>query len=95
MSKDEYNCCPICTEELDPTDKSFIPCPCGYQVRQPFVSCLFVFNNLARLFFSHPSNIVCVYLQIQSLIQQRTFDRLLVCVISHFSQTLFLFLFEK
>ena len=25
--------CPLCVEEMDTTDLSFLPCPCGYQVR--------------------------------------------------------------
>jgi hypothetical protein len=25
--------CPLCIEELDDTDRHFIPCKCGYQVR--------------------------------------------------------------
>jgi hypothetical protein len=24
--------CPICMEELDPSDRNFFPCPCNYQV---------------------------------------------------------------
>jgi hypothetical protein len=24
--------CPLCVEEIDQTDKNFLPCPCGYQV---------------------------------------------------------------
>ncbi|KAG1659429.1 hypothetical protein FOA52_001100 [Chlamydomonas sp. UWO 241] len=32
--------CPLCVEELDSTDASFYPCPCGYQV------CLFCYGQL-------------------------------------------------
>ncbi|RYG62320.1 hypothetical protein EON64_18020 [archaeon] len=24
--------CPLCVEEIDQSDKNFLPCPCGYQV---------------------------------------------------------------
>ncbi|OWZ21182.1 hypothetical protein PHMEG_0004299 [Phytophthora megakarya] len=30
--EDEPDCCPLCMEELDITDKTFNACPCGYQV---------------------------------------------------------------
>ncbi|GLD95190.1 hypothetical protein PINS_up003832 [Pythium insidiosum] len=30
--EDEGDCCPLCMEELDLTDKTFDACPCGYQV---------------------------------------------------------------
>lgn len=33
--------CPICTEELDLTDTSFIPCPCGFRL------CLFCHHRIA------------------------------------------------
>jgi hypothetical protein len=26
--------CPLCIEQMDDTDISFLPCPCGYQVGQ-------------------------------------------------------------
>ncbi|KAL5216118.1 hypothetical protein ABZP36_007519 [Zizania latifolia] len=32
--------CPICYEDLDPTDSSFRPCPCGFQL------CLFCYNTI-------------------------------------------------
>lgn len=31
--EEEPECCPLCMEELDLTDKTFNACPCGYQVR--------------------------------------------------------------
>ena len=35
MSDDEEDThCPLCVEEMDVSDKNFIPCPCGYRVRQ-------------------------------------------------------------
>ncbi|KAI6709837.1 hypothetical protein PZA11_000442 [Diplocarpon coronariae] len=37
---DDEECCPLCVEEFDLSDKNFRPCPCGYQV------CQFCFNNL-------------------------------------------------
>ncbi|KAF3357186.1 hypothetical protein VdG1_05986 [Verticillium dahliae VDG1] len=39
FEEDEDNC-PLCIEELDLSDRSFRPCPCGYQV------CQFCFNNI-------------------------------------------------
>ena len=34
MSDDEEDThCPLCVEEMDDSDKNFIPCPCGYRVR--------------------------------------------------------------
>jgi CCR4-NOT transcription complex subunit 4 len=24
--------CPLCVEEFEATDKTFLPCPCGYKV---------------------------------------------------------------
>ncbi len=35
MTEDETDCCPLCMEELDLTDKTFDACRCGYQV--PFI----------------------------------------------------------
>lgn len=33
MSDDEEDhTCPLCEEEMDLSDKNFIPCPCGYRV---------------------------------------------------------------
>ncbi|KAF0685145.1 Aste57867_22916 [Aphanomyces stellatus] len=32
MSEEEVDCCPLCMEELDLTDKTFDACRCGYQV---------------------------------------------------------------
>lgn len=29
---EENNICPLCVEEIDLSDKSFFPCPCGYKV---------------------------------------------------------------
>ncbi|KAJ2898578.1 RNA recognition domain-containing protein [Zalerion maritima] len=37
---DEDDTCPLCIEEFDLSDRSFKPCPCGYQV------CQFCFNNI-------------------------------------------------
>ena len=34
------NLCPLCTEEMDITDRSFRPCKCGYQI------CLWCYNNI-------------------------------------------------
>jgi CCR4-NOT transcription complex subunit 4 len=31
--EEENDCCPLCMEELDLTDKTFTACPCGYQVK--------------------------------------------------------------
>mmetsp|Transcript_3153 Transcript_3153/g.9000 ORF Transcript_3153/g.9000 Transcript_3153/m.9000 type:complete len:448 (-) Transcript_3153:3154-4497(-) len=32
MADDEEDVCPLCIEEMDITDKNFMPCPCGYRV---------------------------------------------------------------
>ncbi|KAK3280763.1 hypothetical protein CYMTET_11414 [Cymbomonas tetramitiformis] len=29
---EQHDSCPLCTEDLDATDKNFRPCPCGYQI---------------------------------------------------------------
>lgn len=28
----EESTCPLCVEEMDLSDKNFLPCPCGYRV---------------------------------------------------------------
>jgi CCR4-NOT transcription complex subunit 4 len=33
VDDDEDECCPLCVEEFDLSDRNFRPCPCGYQVR--------------------------------------------------------------
>lgn len=35
--EEEQDCCPLCMEELDITDKTFDACPCGYQVSARFL----------------------------------------------------------
>ncbi|KAK3998333.1 general negative regulator of transcription subunit 4 [Cladorrhinum sp. PSN332] len=37
---DEDDCCPLCIEDFDLSDRNFRPCPCGYQI------CQFCFNNI-------------------------------------------------
>ena len=37
--------CPLCVEELDVTDKNFIPCQCGYQVHFHCWHVEFIFLN--------------------------------------------------
>ncbi len=37
---DDAVLCPLCVEEMDITDRSFKPCPCGYQI------CQFCYNNI-------------------------------------------------
>eukprot|EP00124_Ichthyophonus_hoferi_P005343 Ihof_evm3s751 gene=Ihof_evmTU3s751 len=32
MADDGDEECPLCMEQLDVTDKTFFPCPCGYQI---------------------------------------------------------------
>jgi len=34
------DCCPICVEDMDVTDKNFRPCKCGYQI------CLFCYRHI-------------------------------------------------
>ncbi|GLC59585.1 hypothetical protein PLESTB_001503100 [Pleodorina starrii] len=41
--EDDKESCPLCVEDLDETDKSFQPCPCGYRV------CLFCYEKLKLL----------------------------------------------
>jgi CCR4-NOT transcription complex subunit 4 len=37
MSDDEdETICPLCVEEMDLSDKNFLPCPCGYRVSLRF-----------------------------------------------------------
>ncbi|KAF1946064.1 hypothetical protein EJ02DRAFT_450840 [Clathrospora elynae] len=40
VDEDEDECCPLCVEEFDLSDRNFRPCPCGYQI------CQFCFNNI-------------------------------------------------
>ncbi|KAK5163881.1 transcriptional repressor general negative regulator of transcription subunit 4 [Saxophila tyrrhenica] len=40
IDDDEEESCPLCVEDFDLDDKSFRPCPCGYQV------CRFCYNNV-------------------------------------------------
>lgn len=35
VDDEEEECCPLCVEEFDLSDRNFRPCPCGYQVRPP------------------------------------------------------------
>lgn len=37
---DDSDCCPLCMEDMDVTDKNFRPCKCGYQI------CLFCYNKI-------------------------------------------------
>ena len=39
MDYDEDDICPLCAEDLDLNDRSFHPCECGYQVREPHCAC--------------------------------------------------------
>jgi len=39
---EDDDCCPLCVEEFDLSDKGFRPCPCGYQI------CQFCFNNIQK-----------------------------------------------
>jgi CCR4-NOT transcription complex subunit 4 len=32
VDDDEDECCPLCVEEFDLSDRNFRPCTCGYQV---------------------------------------------------------------
>ena len=32
MSDSDDEVCPLCVEELDISDRNFLPCPCGYRV---------------------------------------------------------------
>eukprot|EP00761_Pharyngomonas_kirbyi_P006855 gb/GECH01006864.1/.p1 GENE.gb/GECH01006864.1/~~gb/GECH01006864.1/.p1 ORF type:complete len:896 (+),score=184.92 gb/GECH01006864.1/:1-2688(+) len=39
---DLESCCPLCCEEFDETDKSLVPCPCGYQI------CVWCLNEILQ-----------------------------------------------
>lgn len=39
---DEEDLCPLCAENMDASDKAFLPCPCGYQI------CQFCYNNIRQ-----------------------------------------------
>ncbi|KAJ1494604.1 RING/Ubox like zinc-binding domain-containing protein, partial [Baffinella frigidus] len=39
---DGHSACPLCVEKMDPTDLSFLPCDCGYQV------CLLCFSRIQK-----------------------------------------------
>lgn len=41
--KEQPLSCPICCEDLDPTDSSFLPCPCGFQL------CLFCHKRILEV----------------------------------------------
>ena len=43
--EDEIPVCPLCVEEMDLSDKNFLPCPCGYRV-----SCVVSLFSLMALF---------------------------------------------
>jgi len=30
--REDEEICPLCVEEMDLSDKNFLPCPCGYRV---------------------------------------------------------------
>ncbi|KAH8725149.1 hypothetical protein GQ44DRAFT_616872 [Phaeosphaeriaceae sp. PMI808] len=40
VDDEEEECCPLCVEEFDLSDRNFRPCPCGYQI------CQFCYNNI-------------------------------------------------
>lgn len=52
--EEEPECCPLCMEELDLTDKTFNACPCGYQVRSQTVYSLDGGGRALRLIRSTP-----------------------------------------
>lgn len=33
--------CPLCLEEMDISEINFKPCPCGYQVRPPYLRIIY------------------------------------------------------
>ncbi|KAH7083467.1 hypothetical protein BKA63DRAFT_503067 [Paraphoma chrysanthemicola] len=40
VDDEEEECCPLCVEEFDLSDRNFRPCTCGYQI------CQFCYNNI-------------------------------------------------
>lgn len=35
--EEDETVCPLCAEEMDLSDKNFLPCPCGYRVSIYFI----------------------------------------------------------
>jgi hypothetical protein len=48
VDDEEDECCPLCVEEFDLSDRNFRPCPCGYQVCSPVHWCSHVESVLTR-----------------------------------------------
>ena len=44
MSENDEDVCPLCCEELDLSDKNFLPCPCGYRVNSIQIKYTFLLN---------------------------------------------------
>jgi hypothetical protein len=53
---DEETFCPLCVEEMDLSDRNFLPCPCGYRVKNIVLH----FNTLAIKNNNQHSCIRCV-----------------------------------
>lgn len=49
IDDDEAETCPLCIEEFDISDYNFFPCPCGYQVCNPFAR-LIAGENVSNLY---------------------------------------------
>ena len=61
MSDDEDDTtCPLCVEEMDLSDKNFLPCPCGYRV------ILFRFLDKINLRWSLLFDIIGLYVVLAS-----------------------------
>ena len=61
-SDTEEPLCPLCLEELDLTDQSFVPCQCGYQVYNCYATLgtfMFLFDSLS-LFYVRERERECV-----------------------------------
>ncbi|KAI5058417.1 hypothetical protein GOP47_0026587 [Adiantum capillus-veneris] len=43
MGEDWENCCPLCMEEMDSTDRQLKPCRCGYQI------CVWCWNHIMEM----------------------------------------------
>ncbi|KAH7289817.1 hypothetical protein KP509_30G019900 [Ceratopteris richardii] len=43
MNEDSENCCPLCMEEMDSTDRQLKPCRCGYQI------CVWCWNHIMEM----------------------------------------------
>lgn len=53
---EDSNTCPLCEEEMDLSDRNFLPCPCGYRVISREIFSLFLKCSIGMyvVLASHP-----------------------------------------